>query len=319
VVQPGLDTGGLLVTFLEPVVDAPVVARHDGIVRSVEVTEGQRVSVGAVLARMENDEQRLEWERADALADQAVAAFERAKKLRGRDVISQHDLELAEAGSRVARAEAGSAELSYERCTLRSPISGVVRLVRAEPYEIVDEGEILFRVVDPSAYRASLYLPGTMRHQLAKGDIVGVTPVARPLEAAASGRVRMVNPVSDPITGLFRVEIEVPGASGLEAGCEVVIALGDEQAISDPVAASELGGAILPLDAYVERDGNQMFVYLLGSGAAERVAIDLGELGPDGFAVFSGIRAGDLVLARGELPPPANRVIVAEVQHAPGR
>jgi RND family efflux transporter MFP subunit len=318
VVQPGLDTRALLVTFLEPVVDAPVVARHDGIVQSVQVTEGQRVREGEVLARMEDDEQRLEWERADALADQADAAFERSKKLLSREVISQHELELAEAEARVARAEASSAKLSYERCTLRSPINGVVRLVRAEPHEIVEESEILFRVADASAYRASLYLPGTLRHQLEKGDAVGVIAMARPSEAGVSGKVRLVNPVSDPVTGLFRVEIEVPRSPGLEAGSEVMITLGEGRESGSQAAASELGGAILPLDAYVERDGNQLYVYRLADGAAARVAVELGEVGPDGFSVLSGLASGDLVLASGELPPAENREIVVEVQNAPG-
>jgi membrane fusion protein (multidrug efflux system) len=303
VVQPGLNTRSLFTTFLEPVVDAPVVARHDGIVQSVEVMEGQRVGEGAVLARLEDDEQRLDWERADALADQAEAAFERAKKLQSREVISDHELELAEAEARVARAEAGRAKLDYERCTLRAPIAGVVRLVRAEPHEIVEEGEILFRVVDPSGYRASLYLPTSLRTQLKRGDRVQVVSAMSASHLPAPGRVRLVNPISNPVTGLFRVEIDIAPTAGLEAGSQVRVVLGTETT-PGPVTASGLFGAILPLDTYLERAGDQLYLYRLADGQAQRLAVGLGELGPDGHAVLSGVSAGELVLAAGELPPP---------------
>jgi multidrug efflux pump subunit AcrA (membrane-fusion protein) len=76
VVRPGLDASVVLTTFLEPIVDAPVPARHAGIVRTVAVTEGQRVRRGEVLAQLEYDEQRIEVERTGALAAQALAEYD---------------------------------------------------------------------------------------------------------------------------------------------------------------------------------------------------------------------------------------------------
>src|SRR5262245_54734231 len=64
VVRPGLESGDARHTILEPWVDAPVVARHRGIVRSVNVAEGRRVAKGAVLAHLDDDEYRLDFDRA---------------------------------------------------------------------------------------------------------------------------------------------------------------------------------------------------------------------------------------------------------------
>jgi multidrug efflux pump subunit AcrA (membrane-fusion protein) len=95
VVRPGIDAGDSRRTVLEPSVDAPVVSRHKGIVRQVLVQEGRRVAKGAALARLEDDEYRLDVERAAALSSQAAAEAARAHKSADDNLISQHELEVA--------------------------------------------------------------------------------------------------------------------------------------------------------------------------------------------------------------------------------
>ena len=54
--------------MLEPGIDAPVVAHHKGIIRQVLVEEARRAAKGAALGRLEDDEYRLDLERATALS-----------------------------------------------------------------------------------------------------------------------------------------------------------------------------------------------------------------------------------------------------------
>src|SRR5882672_10884075 len=70
-VLPGGGASDAFVTFLSPSVDAPVIARSDGIVSEVRVREGERVTAGQVLARLDADEQRLEVDYMTALSQQA--------------------------------------------------------------------------------------------------------------------------------------------------------------------------------------------------------------------------------------------------------
>jgi multidrug efflux pump subunit AcrA (membrane-fusion protein) len=63
VVRPGMDAGDSRRTVLEPWIDAPVVSRHKGILGQVMVQEGRRVAKGAALAKLEDDEYRLDLER----------------------------------------------------------------------------------------------------------------------------------------------------------------------------------------------------------------------------------------------------------------
>jgi membrane fusion protein (multidrug efflux system) len=300
VVRPGLDAAESFTTFLEPLVDAPVVARHGGIVRSVAVREGQRVGRGAVLARLDDEDQRLELERAEAMAAQARAEHERASKAITNNLISQHDLEVAVARDRAAQAVAAQARLDCERCTIRAPIAGVVRLIRTQPNEMVQENQELFRVTETNHLKASLYLPPSLSRRLSVGDRVSAYAASDPA-VGAPGRVRLVNPVADPVTGLFHVEIDFSGISGIAPGTEVRIGFAPE--IAGAAASHPLGGAVLPRGAYLERVGNSLWVYRLEGGHVHRTSVELGQSGSDGFTVMTGLRPGDLVMAAGQLPP----------------
>jgi membrane fusion protein (multidrug efflux system) len=306
-VGPGVDSA-FLTSFLEPLVDAPVVARHRGIVRGVRVREGQAVAEGAVLATLEDDEQRLAWERAEALAKQSQAEVERARLLKARGVVSDQELEVAESRAGVARAEAGLARLEFERCTLKAPIAGVVRYARAEPHRIVEEGEELFRVADVSRLRASFYLPPSLCAGLARGQRVGLVPAAGSGREAREGRIRTLNSVADPVTGLEHVEVEVARRGDLEAGEDVRLVLDD-----DPGAGAGLSGAVLPREGYLERRGDRLFVYRAENDRLRRTEVVLGPLGPDGFPVVSGLSPADLVLASGQAPPAEGTRIVARL------
>ena len=307
-VQPGYGAQSLLTTFLEPAMDAPVVARHEGIVRSVAVREGQRVEAGAVLALLEEEEQRIAWRRAEALAKQKEAELARAQQLASRDVLSRTELEQAEAEAQVARADADRARLDLDRCTLRAPAAGVVRLVRVRAHDLVEEGQELFRVADRSRLRGSLYLPANLKASLEPGSKMHLRSGA--LAKTVEARVRMVNPVSDPVTGLFHVEFEVAGGAGLEPGQGVEAVLGHDATWADAA------GAILPADSYLERAGTRLFTLRVTNDTMQRVPVELGPLGPDGFFVISGLSAGDKVLAAGETPLPDGSPVRTQVRRS---
>ena len=299
VVRPGLEAEETGHTVLEPWVDAPVVARHRGVIRSVLAEEGKRVGRGAVLARLDDEEYGLDWERAAAMAAQATAEAERARKAIAGNLISQRELEVAQARERAARADEKLARLERDRCILVAPVAGVVRLSRAEPNAVVEEGEVLFHVSEIGRLKASVYLTRPDFARWKQGTTARVTSLTDPSAPSGIGRVRLANSIADPVTGLHHVEIEVTPGPGLAAGTEVQV---------DPAldAKSERdAGLVLPRGAYFERAGGHLSVYRISAGRAEKVAVRLGDGRADGFPVLSGLAAGDLVLAAGELPPPA--------------
>jgi membrane fusion protein (multidrug efflux system) len=300
-VRRGLAAGDLFHTFVEPEIDAPVVARNDGIVNRVYVEEGRRVRTGQALAELESEDQRLELDRAQALSQQAEAEYERAQKAIVNQLISQQELEVKRAQAAAARADASRAQLAYDRCVLRAPVGGVVRLVRARPHMLVEDGEVLFRVASTARLRVSLYLPHSQASRLTPGQAVQLRSLSDPSSEPAPARVRLVNAMADPATGLCHVEIEAIPVPGVGPGQEVRVeipGLGD-----DAGNAPGLAGAVLPRGAYLERDGSGLFVYRVRDGQVERTALELGEASVDGYGVLAGLAPGDLVVASGQALP----------------
>ncbi len=302
-VRPGLGSADAFLTYLEPAVDAPVIARSDGIVRTVLAVEGQRVAAGQPLARLDAEEQRLEVDYVGALAAQAQAELDRAEKGAQGEWISRQTLDASRAKAQATRADLELARLALARRTLRAPVAGIVWQVRAEVHRPVKAQDILFRVTEPSRLKADLYLPAALQGRIKAGDPVSLVATEAAVDPV-EGRVRRVSPVIDPVTARFRVEIEAnakaPGLAGASVRAEFP-AVGSAGAAAGRAIAS---GAILPLGAHLERSGDQLFVVRVDGGQAHRVAVELGASRPDGYEILAGLVPGDLVAA-GSAPAPA--------------
>ena len=288
--------------FLDPVIDAVVPARTGGVLREVRVREGAQVKRGDVLARLEDEEQRLEVEYNGALAEQAAAELERAEKGAAGQFVSRQSLDAARAKARATRVDHDLAKIAYARRTLRAPVSGVVWQVRAEPHRLVAAQDILFRVTDPSRLRVDVNLPGAWFRRVRVGDAVRLLPTSEPGAEPLAGRVASVSPLVDPSTGRFHVAIEADAGGRALAGQTVRAEFGATPA-KDPASAIPAGAAILPREALLERRGDELAVWVVRDGTVRRVAVELGASRPDGFEVNSGLRPGDLVAARGAVPP----------------
>lgn len=293
-VRPGLETSDAFETYLEPVVDVPVAARSDGVINQVRVKDGDRVSAGTVLGRLEDEEQRLEVEYTDALSAQAQAELERAERGAEGAVVSRQSLDAARAKARATKVDLELAKLAYEKRTLRTPVPGIVWQVRAEPHRLAKSGDILFRVTDPSRLRAELFLPASFKGRLKLGDAVELVPASGASESPITGRVRAISPIVDPATGRLRVVVEAPGGGRSLAGITARASFADMKGSA---------GCVLPHGAYIERKEDRLHVWRIENGVARRVAVDLGSARPDGYEVLSGLSAGDLVCAAGGALP----------------
>jgi membrane fusion protein (multidrug efflux system) len=319
VLPGGTSAGDAFTSFLAPSVDAPVIARSDGIVSEVRVHEGQRVAPGTVLARLDDDEQRLEVDYMGALSQQADAELERAEKGAQGQFVSRQILDAARAKARAAKADLDLARLALARRTLKAPVAGVVWQVRAVAHRPVKTADVLFRVTDPRRLEAELQLPAALNGRVHVGDAARLVPDGGAAPVAAT--VREVSPLVDPATARFRVVLATTAASASLVGQPVRVELLGHggAAAATGSAGSTSAGAVLPRDAYLERAGDGLFALRLDHGHAHRVAVELGALRADGYEVLSGLSAGDLVLADGAAAVPADGAAVSASLRASGR
>ncbi len=106
------------------------------------------------------------------------------------------------------RAEKRLAERNLERCTVRSPIDGVIAAIDVEPGESVAPGMRVARVVDLADMEIPLQLPAAARRFVRPGDTVRLVRDAD-AEQDWSAAVVRINPVDEPGSRTFTAYAEL--------------------------------------------------------------------------------------------------------------
>ena len=209
-------------TVLAPLHDVEIFARLDGEVMAIPVEEGQRVTAGGELARLDDRERHAVLEERDAEATRAESAWARAERLHSDKMISDEQFIDARSQWQIAKAKRDQAAIDYERCTVRAPFAGIVALRRVQLGQLVKQGDPMFRISNPDWLRAELLLPEAYLGQVRAGQPVSLIPVSG---QGAVARVTRVNPLVDPASGTFRVVIDLDNrGSRLPGGVSVRVA-----------------------------------------------------------------------------------------------
>lgn len=136
-----------------------------------------------------------------------------------REVLDQLPILRVELKStRVAEEAAGNmAALNVERCTIRSPISGVLASVDMEVGESVRPGQRIARVVDIQRLEVPLQVAASARADLALGDEV---LISRPgSHSVWHATIHRISPVDNPMTRTLVVYVDCDAEeSGLAPG-----------------------------------------------------------------------------------------------------
>lgn len=298
--QDELRSGPTISGNLKAERESAVRAEVGGSVLQVMAEQGQAVSRGQVLARLDDAALR------DALlsAQSGVRSAGNAAQVAGRDVerttrltqagaIAQRDLDnarnaqmAAQAQVADARARLSQAQEQQARTVIRSPISGVVSARPVNAGDVVAPGAALFTVVDPRSMQLEAAVPAVQLGMLRVGAPVTFTVSGYP-GRSFTGKVQRINPAADPATGQVPVFVSIPNADGtLVAG---LFAEGR-------VAAVERQALLIPASA-VSQSGSPS-VLRMRAGRVERVPVRLGETDSETerLEVVAGLAPGDTVL-----------------------
>ncbi len=275
-----------------------------GRVEQVTVREGDRVTRGQLLARLERRD--LEASAAQARAavaiaeaglDNADAQHRRMGDLHARGSVTDKNLEdartafrVAEAGLARAQADLEAARVALEYAEIRAPITGWVAARLVEAGDMVHPGDPLFRLDDLARVKISVALPESGLAGLAPGDPAEVRVDAAQTSVPAT--LDRILPAGDPQSRTFEVQFVLPNAEGtLKSGmfARVAFARGSRQALLVPSAALVRRGQLLGLFV-VDGDGRARLRWIrAGQEAGERTEI------------LSGLDAGQRYLVS---PPP---------------
>jgi len=280
--------------------ELPVSAETAGLaLTEVLVDEGDAVTAGQVLARLNDRELQARMERERAAIAEARATLEAAEaehrrghQLLQRNAISEQAVEqrataVRTAEARLAVAEAGLALLDAQLSQTRilAPADGYVSRRTAVLGQVVQPGAELFSIVRDGRLEVAAQVP--------EGELPDVLPGQAVRVAGAGSRtveaeVRFVSPVVDPRTRLGTVRIALPPDAGLRPGMFARVEIAIDRA---PVLA-------VPQEALVwRRDGTAVFVVENGTAALRPVGTGRRQEG--WVEITEGLAAGEHVAVAG--------------------
>lgn len=289
--QPPVLTSGVITTREELKLSFKVA----GIVRTIDVNEGESVRAGQRLAALELTEVNAQLEQARQLADKAGRDLARGTQLRADAVISEGELEAFRTQAAVTRAALHAAEFNRTFSVITAPRDGLVLRKLVEEREFVQPGTAVL-VVGPRdggyIVRAGLSDRDVVRVRL--GDTAIVTTDAFP-GLVLQGRVSVLPGAAEEASGLFAIEVELQPApvrlvSGLAARLRI-----------DPSLAGESTLPYAPIAAVIEADGDRATVFVIEGGRARRRPVQVAFIAPTAVAIAAGLKPGETVVTDGAL------------------
>jgi RND family efflux transporter MFP subunit len=125
------------------------------IVTKVNITEGQIVKKGDLLFTLDDRTDKANFDRAQALANDAKRQLARAKELVAKNFISKAGLDTAEANAASTQATARAAEVQLSYNYLRSPIDGRAGIINVFPGSLVQASNVVVSSTSSTATSTS--------------------------------------------------------------------------------------------------------------------------------------------------------------------
>lgn len=270
--------------------EVKVLAEVEGRIRTLRVDEGDYVEKGQVLATLARDDEEIELKKAKLKVTNAQTAYQRAKDLVDKELISREEFDTLDIEFAIAQQELAEAQWAVEKTTFRAPFAGRVTARLTQVGHHVRPGDELFQITDFEPLIAKIYLPEKDVLGLVEGRNVRIRLNA---DAAVdfSGRIRQISPVVDTSTGTVKITIEAnePPAD-VRPGSFVTV---------DIVRETRQGALLLPREAVI-RELQKTHVFVARDGEAERREVRLGLEEGDRVEALSGLEAGESVIVAGQ-------------------
>lgn len=267
-------------------VRASVEAKVLGRIEWLNLTPGQAVKAGDVLARLDTREVSARLEQARVQLEQAERELKRFTTLVQQNAVTRQEYDVAESRARSARAAVTEVETWLGYAQLSAPFDGVVTRKWVEVGDLAVPGKALAEVEDPRSLRVETDVPEALVGGLKLGTSL---PIRVPsLGKDLTGVVSEIAPVGDPNSRTFLVKLDVPPDSGLRAGLfgRVSVPAGEHRSIYLPEAALRIRGQL-----------EQVFV--LDQGVARLRLVRVGKRSGGEVEVTAGVMEGDRVVSDG--------------------
>lgn len=274
---------------VEPWTRLMLMAKINGTVTEVLVSEGDEVKIGDVLARIEDDDYRIAVERAEAAYKLAVAEYKRDQSIYDKGVIPTSTLETNKTTMQTAKADYKNAQLMLSRTEVTSPMTGVIRKMDAKIGLQLSVGDPIAEILELNRMKGIIGIPESDVTAIRRLDTVDLTIQALGNKKITTSK-HFLSPSPETNARLYNLELEIDNLEGeIFAGMFVR---------ADVVKKRFENSLAVPFYSVISRNDEQ-FVFVDEDGIAKRKDVTLGVMEKWMVQITDGLRPGDKVLIEG--------------------
>jgi len=287
-----------------------------GKVVEIVFTPGSRVKKGDLLLRQDTSSEEAQLPGAEASLTLSSRNLSRAKSLIAEEMISQSQLDTAQANFQQAQAAVDNLRSQIAKKTVRAPFSGRLGIRQINLGQSLREGDAIVSLQTLSPIYVDFQLPQQYLNQVRQDLPVRVTADGLP-DQQSTGKITAINPQVNAATRSIGVQATLQNAEellrpGMFVSVEVVLPK-LQTVLSIPTTAvlyAPFGDSVFIIEEKQTEDGKK---YL----ALRQQFIRLGEKRGDFVSVLSGLNAGESVVSTGVFKLRNGQVVVVDNSLAP--
>ncbi len=273
-----------------------ITPEYNGILTNVYVKEGQKVSKGQLLAKIDDGGLSQQVAQLQIQADLAKTTYERQKRLWDQNIGSEIQFLQAKSNYESQQEAVNQLQQQIAKTSVRAPFSGTIDDVITEEGSVVAAGTSpLMRIVNLDNMYIEVEVPESYVSNVVKGKKVEVDiPV---LGETINTKIRQASDFINPANRTFKAEIDVPNKDkNIKPNLTARLKINDytnENAI------------LIPQSVISENAEGEQYVYIVtdkneeGIGTVKRLIIETGRTQGDVIEVTKNLEKGAEIVKEG--------------------
>jgi len=197
----------------KPWVSLQVVSEVTGKIVNKKVTEGDPVNKGDILAVIDKSDYKIAHDAAFASYESALSTENRLTALVTKKFVTQSQLDDAIARVKTSKANLENAKLNLSRCTIRSPLKGVVDRIHIEKGTYLNSGDPIVHVLQIDQLKIEVGIPESDVDAVRKLKTFDMTIDA--LDGRSyTGEYHYLYKTADSMARLYNLEIKLDNTDG---------------------------------------------------------------------------------------------------------
>jgi len=197
----------------KPWISLEVVSEITGKIVNKKVTEGRHVSKGDVLAVIDKSDYQNSYASTLASYDTALSTQKRLKALVKKNFVTQSQLDDVDARVKTSKAAFDNAKLALNRCTIRSPMQGIVDRVHIENGTFLNSGDPVVKILQIDKLKIEVGIPESDVDAVRKLKTFVMTIDALKGKTY-TGEYHYLHKTADSMARLYNLEIKVDNKDG---------------------------------------------------------------------------------------------------------